>query len=50
MKATHSMKNNTPVRVISETKQSRKQAKKAQKLALTQSRSEKVLSQMVEVD
>ena len=48
MKATHSMKNNTPVRVISETKQSRKQANKAQKLTLTKSRNEKVLSQRVE--
>ncbi|CAH9013864.1 hypothetical protein VP249E411_P0149 [Vibrio phage 249E41-1] len=41
MKATHSMKNLTPVREISETKQSRKESKKAQNLALKQQRTQK---------
>lgn len=35
------MKNTSPVREMSETKQSRKEAKKAQKLALKQARNNK---------
>tara|TARA_B100001105_G_C22333556_1_gene417978 strand:+ start:412 stop:567 length:156 start_codon:yes stop_codon:yes gene_type:complete len=43
------MKNTTPVREMSETKQSRKEAKKAQKLALKQARMEKQTDWLEEV-
>lgn len=47
MKKIAPMKNTAPQREISETKQSRKQAKKAQKLALKQSRNNKQLAQTI---
>ena len=46
MKATHKMKNTAPVREMSETKMSRKEAKKAQKLALKQARNNKEIDYM----